>query len=124
MEHQGERNAAVGDDFAQCGADGFVHSVRRLRHRLRPAAYAEGSPTVALVRNMLIESTVENQKKYGFGDPEKGVQKMWELSKLENPPLRLVLGKDINKHAREYVAQLTKEMGEYESWSDHLGFED
>ena len=73
---------------------------------------------------MLVGSTVENQKKHGFGDPKKAVQKMWELSNLENPPLRLLLGKDINKGARDYIAQLTKETDEYESWSDHLAYED
>ncbi|PIL34517.1 hypothetical protein GSI_03295 [Ganoderma sinense ZZ0214-1] len=112
----------VGVSSILCG--GFVTDFASyLKPYPQPAAYAEGSPAVALVRNILVRSTAENQKKHGFGDPVKGVQKMWELSKLENPPLRLLLGKNINTHAKQYLAQLTKEVDEYESWSDHLGFE-
>ncbi|KAI1785599.1 hypothetical protein LXA43DRAFT_122915 [Ganoderma leucocontextum] len=50
-------------------------------------AYADGSKTVERVRKMLVGTTVENQKQRGFGDPTKGVQKIYELSKLPNPPL-------------------------------------
>ncbi|KAM5545437.1 hypothetical protein V8D89_000897 [Ganoderma adspersum] len=123
---KGELNPAWNIKISSILCGGFVTDfASSLKPYPQPAAYAdpEGSPTVALVRQMLVGSTPENQKKFGFGDPVKAVQKMWELSKLENPPLRLLLGKDMNKGTREYIAQLTKETDEYESWSDHLRYE-
>ena len=66
---------------------------------------------------------VEVQKKMGFSDTTKAIQKIYELSELSNPPLRLLLGKDINKFVRQYIAQLTQETDAYEAWSDNLGFE-
>nr|VWO98273.1 Zn(2)-C6 fungal-type domain-containing protein [Ganoderma boninense] len=88
------------------------------------SAYADNTNAAAVFRRMFSGSTVESQKKLGFGDPAKGIQKVYELSKLENPPLRLLLGKDINQYVKEYIAQLTKEVDEYEAWSDNLGYVD
>ena len=67
-------------------------------------------------------SIAEAQKKLGFGDPRKGVQKVYELSKLASPPHRLLIGKDANKEVQEYIAELTKETNEYTSWSDDVAW--
>ena len=86
-------------------------------------AYIDDASATGVFRKVFGGATVEAQKKLGFGDPAKGVQKVYELSKLENPPLRLLLGKDINRYTREYIAQLTKEVDEYAAWSDNLGYD-
>ena len=86
-------------------------------------AYADGANAAAAFRKMFEGgNVVESQKKMGFGDPRKGIQKVYELSKLENPPHRLLLGKDVNGYVRQYVAHLTKETDEYASWSDNLAY--
>ncbi|KAI1793786.1 NAD(P)-binding protein [Ganoderma leucocontextum] len=82
-------------------------------------AYADDANAAAAFRKLFGGATVESQKKHGFGDPKKGVQKVYELSTLPNPPLRLLLGKDINQYVRQYIAQLTKEVDEYAAWSDN-----
>ncbi len=51
------------------------------------------------------------------GDPKKGAQKIYKLSTLENPPLRLVLGQDALFSARTHLQEVVKEVEEYESWS-------
>ncbi len=87
-------------------------------------AYADVSNPTTAIRKLFDSATaVESQKKLGFGNPTKGVQKVYELSTLPNPPLRLVLGKDINQYVRQYIAQLTKEVDEYAAWSDDLGYD-
>ena len=55
-----------------------------------------------------------------LGDPKKAVSKIWELAALENPPLRLVLGKDAFMHIRGQVESVTAEIAKYESWSGDL----
>ena len=67
-------------------------------------------------------SIVEAQKKLGFGDPKKGIQKVYELSKLANPPHRLLLGKDANGYVQQYIAHITKEADEYAAWSDDVAW--
>ena len=54
------------------------------------------------------------------GDVRKGVEKIFDLSKLSNPPLRLVLGKDAIQRTREYIAKLASEVDAYEAWSSDL----
>lgn len=53
-------------------------------------------------------------------DLEKGVAKIYQLSTLENPPLHLVFGNDAYEATRKQIALLTKEMDEYESWSQEI----
>ncbi|KAM5545438.1 hypothetical protein V8D89_000476 [Ganoderma adspersum] len=86
-------------------------------------AYTDSASAAVAFRKVFGDATVESQKKLGFGDPAKGVQKVYELSTLQNPPLRLLLGNDINQYTREYIAQLTKEVDEYAAWSDNLGYD-
>ncbi|CAL1711164.1 unnamed protein product [Somion occarium] len=57
------------------------------------------------------------------GDPEKGGRAIYRLSELADPPLRLPLGKDAVRLAREKLAMVGKNVDEYESWSDNLEFD-
>ncbi|PIL34518.1 hypothetical protein GSI_03296 [Ganoderma sinense ZZ0214-1] len=104
---------------------GFVteFSTRSLQMLPQHPAYADDANAAAAFRKVFGAPTVESRKKLGFGDPVKGIEKVYELSKLENPPLRLLLGKDINHYFKEHIAQLTKEVDEYAAWSDNLGYE-
>ena len=86
-----------------------------------PAYAFEGDNAAASIRQRL-PGGAEGQKRLGFQDTEKGVQKIYELSELPNPPLRLLLGKDVNHFVRQYIAQLTQEADAYETWSDNLTF--
>ncbi|KAF8660896.1 hypothetical protein AX16_001525 [Volvariella volvacea WC 439] len=54
------------------------------------------------------------------GDPDKHSQAIFRLAALENPPLRLVLGKDARENIREKLNKLSKEFEECEDWSDDL----
>ncbi|KAM5540092.1 hypothetical protein V8D89_006232 [Ganoderma adspersum] len=87
-------------------------------------AYKGGANAATAMREGMLRfldaGSVEEQKRLGFSDASKAVQKIYQLSELASPPLRLLLGKDINKGVREYIAQLTKEADVYESWSDNL----
>ena len=49
-------------------------------------------------------------KRHGtqVGDPAKGARGMWEIAKMEDPPLRIVLGSD----AYEMMMKKIKEYGE------------
>ena len=80
-----------------------------------PEAYAGPTVPAAQVRKML--TGLGSMK---LGDPKKAVSKIWELTALENPPLRLVLGKDAFMHIRGQVESVTAEIAKYESWSDNL----
>lgn len=55
-----------------------------------------------------------------LGDSNKGVEKLYQLTTLENPPLRLVLGKNAFAPIREQLHIVEKDMNEYESWSEDL----
>ena len=54
------------------------------------------------------------------GDVVKAVQKIYELSCLPHPPLRLVLGKDSLAGARRQLQLVTGDIDTYETWSDDL----
>ncbi|RDX50936.1 NAD(P)-binding protein [Lentinus brumalis] len=56
-------------------------------------------------------------------DPAKGVQKIYELTQLDNPPLRMPLGKDSVNFIQQFAAELTKSAEEYASWSDNIAYE-
>ena len=88
-----------------------------------PEYVSETSPTV-MARKMLGNVAEAMGKKTGLGDPLKGAQKIYDLSKLPNPPFRLLLGKDSNFMIKEWLAQTTKEVDEYASWSDDVAFQE
>lgn len=57
---------------------------------------------------------------FKMGDARKGTQKVYDLSKLENPPLRLVLGQDSIESVRGHLERVKEDIGKYESWSDDV----
>ncbi|KAJ8508332.1 hypothetical protein ONZ45_g9381 [Pleurotus djamor] len=81
-----------------------------------PSAYAD--PRLAAQR-LRIAYTAENSP-IPYGDPEKAVAKIYEVSKLESPPLRLPLGKASVAAIRGKWADFNREIDAYESWSEGL----
>ena len=57
------------------------------------------------------------------GDLQKAVAKIHELGSLDNPPLRLPLGKDAVQAFRAQIASVTANVDLYESWSEDLALE-
>jgi hypothetical protein len=58
------------------------------------------------------------------GDPKKAAKALWKLSKLENPPLRLALGKDAVEVVRRQADLLKQGADEFANWSNDLECED
>ncbi|ESK82462.1 NAD-P-bindingprotein [Moniliophthora roreri MCA 2997] len=56
------------------------------------------------------------------GDPDKLSQTILKLSRLDNPPLRLVLGKDAVAKVKAKLRQMQEELEQYEEWSADLDF--
>ena len=78
------------------------------------------SPTIPsyMVRNHFIGSGVRMG-----ADPAKGVQRIYDLSLLPNPPLRFVLGKDAIKVVKDEMKSIGEDVAKYESWSEGLDFD-
>lgn len=53
-------------------------------------------------------------------DAAKAVGKVYDLAGLENPPLRLVLGKGAVKQVKAKAVDMGKNAEEFESWSEDL----
>ncbi|RDX50937.1 NAD-P-binding protein [Lentinus brumalis] len=60
---------------------------------------------------------VEN---FGLADTVEGVQKIYELTTVPNPPLRLPLAHDAVGRIRDWALGLVKNVDAYASWSDGL----
>lgn len=54
------------------------------------------------------------------GDPAKAVAKVYELSKLPDPPMRLALGKETVSTFRDVMKGIAADVDKYESWSEDL----
>ena len=54
---------------------------------------------------------------FKMGDAYKGALKIYELSTVENPPLRLPLGEQGISMARSHLESVLAEISKYESWS-------
>ncbi|EIW75847.1 NAD(P)-binding protein [Coniophora puteana RWD-64-598 SS2] len=68
------------------------------------------------IRKFLMSSRVT-------GDAEKAIVQVERLSRLENPPRRLLLGKTLLPIVRKKVHGYMSELDSYESWSDDLDIE-
>ena len=87
-------------------------------------AYTDPTNPASFVRKMYTQSLGKEIPKGLKGqDPVKGVQKIFELSELPNPPTRMMLGKDVTQNIRDWIGQFTKQVEEYAPWSDDLGFD-
>nr|VWP01366.1 Trihydroxynaphthalene reductase (EC (T3HN reductase) [Ganoderma boninense] len=104
---------------------GFVTEIfQKLEMLPQHPAYASDATTPAtLMRKHFSDGVDKEAMKARWSDPAKGVQKIYELSQLPDPPLRLLLGKDANQYVAEYLAKVTKEVELYASWSDDLRYE-
>ena len=58
------------------------------------------------------------------GNLNKAVAKIYELAGVENPPLRLPLGKDSLESIRGHLANVSAEVEKYRSWSDDLALDE
>ncbi|KAM5545862.1 hypothetical protein V8D89_000900 [Ganoderma adspersum] len=100
---------------------GFVTEiVQKLEMLPQHPAYATETNPAALIRKYFSSGMDKEGLKARWSDPVKGVQKIYELSQLPDPPLRLLLGQDANHYVGEYLAKLTREIEQYASWSDDL----
>lgn len=54
------------------------------------------------------------------GDVAKGVKKVYEVSRLSKPPMRLVLGKDAVGGVRKQIQSVMEDLESYEAWSEDL----
>lgn len=54
------------------------------------------------------------------GDVDKAVERIYEVSALERPPMRLFLGKDCLEHVRAQLKRLTADLDGSEKWSEGL----
>ena len=67
-------------------------------------AYADPTNATPLIRKYFGDGRdKEGLKAQCQNDSAKGVQRIYELSQLADPPLRLQLGKDANHYVREYL---------------------
>ena len=52
------------------------------------------------------------------GDSRKGMEAVYKLASLEQPPLHFPLGKDSIEAVRTKTAALLEDTSKYESWSE------
>ena len=80
------------------------------------AAYDPNGPA-AKGREAIDAATGLGAKK---GDVRKAVRKMYELTTLENPPFRLILGLDSIAGVQFQIGRLQTDLDAYSSWSTDL----
>lgn len=56
-------------------------------------------------------------------DSAKGVQRIYDLSLVPNPPLRFPLGPDAVDAIKQQVKLIEQDVVKYESWSEGLEFD-
>ncbi|CAL1712830.1 unnamed protein product [Somion occarium] len=74
-----------------------------------------------LITNVLRATLRDHKMKEG--DTSKGVQKIYDLSLLLDPPLRLPLGKDAVEMVKGEAKSILDDAAKYESWSEGLDFD-
>lgn len=57
---------------------------------------------------------------YKIGDTSKAARKIYEVSELSSPPLRIVFGKDALEYVRAQLDLLKKDVDGSEVWSEDL----
>ena len=83
--------------------------------------YADASNVVSITRKSLLEGGQDTSTSNpGWSDPVRGVEKIWQLTTLSNPPQHLPLGKDAVKFMKDQGALFIEAARAYESWSDDL----
>ncbi|RPD54594.1 NAD(P)-binding protein [Lentinus tigrinus ALCF2SS1-7] len=92
----------------------FMNNVERTPQH---PAYTDPSLPTAVMREMYAHP---ESLPFEFNDPAKGVEKLFELSRLPNPPLQFPLGRDAVKFLSDATAEHTKLVEKYGSWSNDL----
>ncbi|KAI0773175.1 NAD-P-binding protein [Trametes elegans] len=86
-----------------------------------PAYLNSHLPSAMSRKAMLATISGHNDPLYDVkGDTAKAAETLYRLSELQNPPMRLIVGKDSIVLAREKWATFSAEIDQYESWSDGL----
>ncbi|KAH9944674.1 NAD(P)-binding protein [Amylocystis lapponica] len=67
-----------------------------------------------------VRQFVKSHAQLPVGDPQKGVQVLYKLANLADPPLRFPLGKDSVEAIKQKSASLLAVVQQYESWSEGL----
>ncbi|KAI0738149.1 NAD(P)-binding protein [Daedaleopsis nitida] len=89
-------------------------------------AYANPTSLTSIVRKSLSDDGPKEgdaASRYGWNDTRKGVQKIFELTLLPNPPARFPLGQDSIRFCRDYVDEISRDVEGYAHWSDELAYE-
>ncbi len=80
-------------------------------------SYTPSTSPAAAIRKALEHLDDPGNK---LGDPLKAIQKIYELSSLPQPPLRLMLGQDAITYVRSHLQRVSADADGYESWSEEL----
>ena len=102
---------------------GFVTEIMSaLQFAPQHPAYANSDSAVNIWRKFQ-EGPPDPARLRQLSDTAKGVQRIFDLTRLSDPPLRMPLGKDSVGFIRGYAAELTNMVEEYASWSNDLAYE-
>ena len=82
-----------------------------------PPAYTAPHLPTAIIRKLMASGEVPFQLD---GDLKKAVAKIYELASVASPPLHFPLGVNAVQNIRTHLAEVGKEVDEYESWSEGL----
>ncbi|KAI0763680.1 hypothetical protein BC629DRAFT_971719 [Irpex lacteus] len=82
-----------------------------------PEAYKSPNSGVIKAEKLYDAADTSQQK---IGDPRKAAAKVYELSNLENPPLRLLLGQDTLQYVRRQLDRISSDAEGYSSWSTDI----
>lgn len=81
------------------------------------SGYEDPDTPAAIGRKIIASSLNPNEK---VGDLRRTMDKIYELSLVENPPLRLIIGLDSLGVVRTHLNKVMGELEAYESWSEAL----
>lgn len=85
-----------------------------------PVHRAYTKPDSAAAKQRALEEVAYDDPTNKIGDMDKAVEKIWDLSTLTKPPLRLPLGKDSVAEIRAQLQNITVDLDAYEGWSEDL----
>lgn len=85
-----------------------------------PVHPAYTKPDSAVAKQRAFEEVAHDDPTHKIGDTDKAIEKIWDLSTLTEPPLRLPLGKDSVAEIRTQLQNITADLDAYEGWSEDL----
>ena len=96
---------------------GFVSKAAWLP--LHPA-YTKPDGVAAQTRELITTDTQPIRVDAASGDTAKAARKIYELSLLPSPPMRLAMGRDALTNIRRQIQMVTDDIDKYETWSKDL----